>query len=578
MYIVRIDNKGAYSMRKRKLLVMLSLVGLLSSCGGDTPVEVDYIAQFKSMLENVQKYDGPLTISSRTYGTEGIQEYDYHSSSSYDSYGYRYYDNNEINNTKIVFVPESESKIGTTYYKGSNNSYKTTDVYSRSTKKASYYNKQHDLFTYLKLMDSMDLLKEYVEFYSWMYAMQMIQEAELVLDPISFSYNFSIVGNNLYQFSCTSSRWAYVTSKEEKPNCLYQGSLSVVYDKDFLYSISSTMVAEANYSDNTSSKYAYNQSYNYSFSFDEENYNSYKAELIAAELPSISPSANHVNIIAYGSALTTQTVDIGAQVNFESIESYIEERYQVNVEGFYYDKELTNQITSLVSDEADIKVYVKFTVNSGRYLFIRETTVEKVALPGDYMSPELYQKLYYDENYYRYVSIETPAYGEEIMLNLSNTENREKILSVSVDNEPYDTYKVSFASGDIHYYKKATRKYSNNDGSSENSAVPISVADSINTTSGIYLRTFGGNYCWFKVNTSEILKEDFALAFKNYSSEHLLTSSNISSLTELDKSGVEIVFNINGETVTSIPEGYSGDIYFRTYYEGPAKLHYLLIG
>ena len=569
---------GAYSMRKRKLLVMLSLVGLLSSCGGDRPVEVDYIAPFKSMLENIQKYDGPLTISSITYGAEGTQEVNYHSSSSYDSYGYRYYDNNETNNTKTVFVPESESKIGTTYYKGSNNSYKTTDVYSRRTKKASYYNKQHELFSYLKLMDSMDLLKEYEEYYSWMYSMSLIQGAELILEPISFAYNFSIVGNNLYQFSCTSSRWAYVTSKEEKPNCLYQGSLSIVYDKDFLYSISSTMAVEANYSDNTSFRYAYDQSYNYSFSFDEEGYNNLKAELLEAELPSISPSANYVNIMAYGSNLTSQTVAIGTQVNFESIESYIEERYQINVEGFYYDKELTNQITSLVSDEAEINVYVKFTVNSGHYLLRKETTVETVGLPGDYFSPELYQRLYYDENYYHYIGLETPAYEEEVMLNLSTTENKEKILSVSVDNEPYDTYKVSFSSGNIHYYKKATRKYSNNNGSSMKSAVPISVVDSINTTSGIYLRTFGGNYCWFKVNTSEILKPDFALAFKNYSSEHLLTSSNISSLTELDKSGVEIEFNINGETVTSIPEGYSGDIYFRTYYEGPAKLHYLLIG
>ena len=566
-------------MKSRRVLVFLSLLGLLTSCGcSDTPPEIDFITPFLSMKENVtSKYEGPLTITSRTSGVSGSETYDYHLKASYDGASYRYYNDSELNNATMLYVPDTDNpKMGMFYYK-STNTYKTQDTYSRQAKKNPYLNIQTELFNYLELVDSLDLLKEFEEYYSYMYSLSLIQGEELVFDPLTFTYSFVATGD-IYKFSCSISRWSYVTSKDVRPNCLYQSSISITYDKDYLYSLENMMSITANYDNGTSFTYTYNRSFSYSLEFDENGYNKFKSDFLEEEFPVGQSIYNTVSFSAYDSYMSIDTLSIGGQVDFTSKKAEIEERLQVTVEGFYLDKELTKEVTSLISDEYQIDLYMKLSVKSGYYLFVRESLTETVTLPGDYISPELYNKLYYEENLYRYVSLDTYLFGEEAEFNLSSTENSQKIVSVTVDNEAFDTSSISFSSGDIHYYKRVTRKYDYNKGYDIDTALPISVADSINTSNGIYLRNFSGSSCWYKVNTSEILKSNFELSFKDYSSEHLLTSSNISSLTELDKSGVTVTFNINGKTVTSIPEEYTGDIYFQTYYEGPSKLHYLLIG
>ena len=566
-------------MKTGKLLMLFSLVGLLATSCGDDP-QVDYITPLRSMRDNVlNKYEGPLTFNMRMYGSQNGETNEYNNSASYDSEGHRFYSVRGSEKSKTVFVPNENSKIGTRYVvKEEGNSYKCEDVYSSQAKKYTYQNCPSDLFSYLKLIDSIDLLKEYADYYSLMYLSMAITGPDLVIDPVVFSYSFSTLENNVYKFTCTSSRVAYVTKEEEKPNCRYQNMITITYDKEYLYSMSSNMSMLANYSDGTNLSYSEIQEVNFELSFATDRYNQKAYDMIAADLPAGMALYNTVTFVAHGCSLTTQTVGIGAQIDFASVKSEMESRLDADVEGFYLDEGLTQKVTSLISEEAQQYIYMKLNVKDDHYFLIKESYQKSTTLPGDYLSPELYEKLYSQENSYTYFGLETPAFNEEVILPFANIENSQKIIETTLDNEPYDTYKATFSSGTVHRFKKVTVSYNYNKGYSEKTAVPVSLANSIINSEGIYLRSFSGSYCWYKIHTSELKKANFSLEFKDYESDRLLTTSNISSLRELDKSGASIIFIINNQEVTSIPEGYEGDIYFQTYYEGPAVLHYLLIG
>ena len=566
-------------MKVKGILTLVGVVGLLSSCGcSDTP-QVDYLSKVRSMMNNIATYEGPLTINLLESGNEGSTDFNYAYDSSCDKETSRFYKVSESSHSKTVFVPEIEnSKIGMEYCKG-NYSYKKRSVYSRLAHKHSYDTEYGGFLSYLVLADSPSLLKEYEEYNSSMYIMMMAGTQDVEMDPLSFRYGFSTTSGK-YKFTCIVSRAGYAAPKGEHPSVTYESNVSIEFDEEYLYLIDSKMSLKTFTGEVESFSYNYNQLFTYSLSFDETKYNTYKAELLAEDLPSQSESKNVVNFIVQGCMLTNQYISIGSNVDFASIKSYVEEHYQVDVLGFYLDEELTQEVTSLVSDEYQKDLYIKVSVKDGYYVFITDTTSEVVALPGDLMSPELYNKLYYQENLYRYIGFHTYAFNEQIELPLRNVENKYKIMSVTLDGSPYDTYTASFASGNYHTYNHITRKYSSNDGSSFKSAVPVLEVNSINTSDGIYLRNFDNSAsCWYKINVKDIKKSNFQLEYKDYQINHLLTSNNISQLQELDKSDLSITFKDENEnTITSIPEGYEGDLYFQVSYDGSAKLHYVLIG
>ena len=74
-------------MNKKSLFAFPIIFGLfLSSCGSEdtaTPV-IDYLTPLQSMVDNIQKYDGPLTIDLHMSGSEGGQTATYRTISSYD--------------------------------------------------------------------------------------------------------------------------------------------------------------------------------------------------------------------------------------------------------------------------------------------------------------------------------------------------------------------------------------------------------------------------------------------------------------------------------------------------------------
>ena len=566
-------------MKAKGLLTLVGVVGLLSSCGCSDSPEVNYLSKVKSMMNNINTYEGPLTTSLIETGNEGSTEYNFAFYSSYDKETNRYYRYSDKSHSKTVFVPESEnSKIGMEYCK-SDSSYKKRRVYSQQAYKYPYRDNISDSLQYLKLVDTPSLLKEHEEYYSSMYLLSMAEAQEIVIDNMSLSYGFSTSNDN-YKFSCSTSRSAYIEPKRDHPAITYETSASIEFDEDYLYSIDYKLSIKAFNGEVETYSYNANQLYTFSPSFDETKYNTYKTELLAEDLPSQSENKNLVYFIANGSMLTNQYFPIGSNVDFASVKAQIEERHQVTVEGFYFDEELTQEVTSLVSDEDKLYLYMKVSVKDGYYLLITDTIDETVGLPGDMISPELYKKLYYEENLYHYVGFHTYAFNDTIELPLKNVENKYKIMSVTLDGSPYDTYTASFASGNYHTYSHTIRKYTSNGGSKFSGAVPVLEVNSINNSDGIYLRNFDNSAsCWYKINVKDIKKSNFQLEFKDYKIDHLLTTSNISQLVELDKSDLSITFQDENEnTITSIPEGYGGDLYFQVSYSGSEKLHYVLIG
>ncbi len=565
-------------MNKKSLFAFPIIVGLfLSSCGSEdtaTPV-IDYLTPLQSMVDNIQKYDGPLTIDLRMSGAEAGQEATYRTISSYDKETHRYYRNSGPSNGKSVFVPEENSKVGMEYFESDSSSYMQKKTYSTRSNSAPYMIDIGELLQYLLLADSPTLLKELEEFYSYAYTHDTLIEGggDVKVNPLTFTYGFAFLGNK-YQFSLSSSRTAETESKDAS----YKNSIKVIYDKDYLYSIDSRM-SVFTFEDGKSMGIEYNRLYEFTLAFDEEGYNDNVEELTSKELPLINPIYDNITYIASGAALYSEYFLPGSTATFEGAKTYLENNYKIEVKGFYLDEEFTQEVTSILSDEYQTNIYVKYEVLEGYTALIIDTKYETIALPGGYLPPELYMALYYDEYLYEYHSLRTVAFNESVKLPLTNINNNYKIKSVTLDDEAYDTYSVSFSSGKEHHYYHEARKYYQQTGEGYSYPIPIKEYDCINNKDGLYLRNFVGSAdTWYVVNTSEIVKEDFKLEFKDYSSEHLLTEDNISSLEELDKSGVSVIFRINDEEVTSIPEGYSGDILFRISYSGNTTLHYVLIG
>ena len=373
-----------------------------------------------------------------------------------------------------------------------------------------------------------------------------------------------------------------ITGKYGEENIDYTFALQydIVYSETFIDSISWSLTVDKG------NGYRYSDSFlNTMFKeFDEEMYNSLVSSIVPVAHQSGTNYSN-LNLVYGDMEIFSKSYLPTSAIDFNEIKNTLRDEYHLDIKGFYYDKELTIPVPegSTCCRSTNEKIYIDLAPVSGYTMIILESIVESVAPndPDSYLTPELIEMIYnspFDKVYYYKVV----ATNSDTDLQWSSILKNEYIyVDSTFDGVHYENKTVHLDDSPFHYFKISQKEVISHSGSSMKRAIDLNDVVVSNDNNGLLLTSFyvtsGETTHFYKIHTDDI-KKNLTLEYTDYQSDKLIHSSeDLASCTPLSKVDLSVTFYINEAEVTSIPEGYSGDIYIEVHYSGTDVFHYLLI-
>ena len=572
-------------MKMKKFIFVPLLCGLflLPNCGGGEEPVGDLTSMVLEAIDNSCAYSGPLTIKSTIIQSDGSVSASDLSIYAFDQENLRYYETRENPASSGAFVATEGTKGDYYYYRDGSESYISTESYSRRNR-YNYFGFFIDDTLHFKEVfnceDRIEMVKEISIYYSYMYFPSYKPDIDLskIESSATGYYCKSINYPGAYQYHVEAS----VKIEEEAE--FYQ-EYNYVFTKDYIVAMYGGNTVSVT---NGETKYTMTtyQKDEFSLTFDIERYNEVVADLTSKEITSRYTAGNYVNYYYKGSNLTQDSVNPNAVVDFNAAKNRLEDRHPITIKGMYFDEEFEHPVTdSYISEKYYDYVYLDLEVNEGFTILRSEKRYNRVTLPDDPISTKALEVMGgYESMHDLYYGFDVVPLNTSVTLPWSNIYNYHKINYVKLDGQDCTSLKATFTEGEEHVFSFSCDQFVMQGGNKISEARPLLEDGSFNTADGLVIRACGNTgsgYPYIKIDVKDIAKENFELKVKQYETDYLVTDGDLSSATEVsDTSNLECKFYLEGSDtpVTSIPEGYEGNLYIYLVYWGDYMFHYVLIG
>lgn len=261
---------------------------------------------------------------------------------------------------------------------------------------------------------------------------------------------------------------------------------------------------------------------------------------------------------------------------------------RVTLQGFYTDPDYQNEYVETASKIYEQRLYPKFEAKSGYatiYNVVNRVEKYSSAFFGDEGLFEFYKAVVgsVDETYYGFdVIANTSAYNPSV-----NFYKRDIVASMKLNGEPFADAKISVAqlqSASLHTIETEVYIYTGQEGTkSKPMLLPETCITNDSTTLVMMaaLRSYTNEEYYGKFSMSEVQNKGLDLSSaKMMRSNYLLNKTEAvpESATQLAvNTDYKLTFYISGNAVTSIPEGYTGDVVFELEMKNAGAFNYLVI-
>ena len=569
---------------KSFVIVTLFSLLLLGGCNKSSSTGYKkYVDALTSALETAKDYRGPMTVT----GAMRDQMGDFvESGTNVDTVDP---DTNRWCQTLSgwnydLMEPAEEEYLGH-LYNFNGESYKVRDVSTRTyTEKNSYCSTIHDDFNiYVPLHAYKEKQRNsLIDYIKFAYIPYFIEAVNYQVGKEDVDWKYLINHDHHYAFDLTYESKVTFSNDETYPYLNFLYTLRVEWDQNFVYKYAYA-IRGIKYTDKTTST-IYETSIDYTFNpeFDSETYNSVLDNIHNHDFTPTSADQNYIHFMARNCDMTIAYYYPNQVVDLNNIKEYMSNNRHLNVKGFYYDEDLTAQIDTLKSTKEVEYIYMDVEAEEGYVLYKTIRNSDKTIMNRDTMSEFLFDILFPNgrrETYYDLIAYEV---GYNKYLPWGSVPCNTKFISATYDGKPYYNETVEITNDkEMHVFEFTYARSLDWDGYDMNKPTPLDEICVANNDKGIILRSFAGagyGNPYYVINTKDIVKQNFALTFSDYTCDHFMIGDELNTATLGDKSGVNLEFYINGEKVTELPKNYEGDIVIKTTYDGDVTLHYLLIG
>lgn len=571
-------------MKMKKILFVPLLCGLflLPNCGGGEEPVGDLTSMALEAIDKSCAYSGPLTIKTTVIQSDGINSVTDVDTIAFDQENYRYYEvreNSGDSNVSAAFTASDGSKGKYYYYRDGDTPYISIESYSHRNR-VNYFGFFIDdtlhFKDFFKSENKEETTKEIATYYAYIYFPNYKPGLSLV--SASGYYSKSIDYPGAYEYRINA-----LVKKEGEAELTLE--YSHVFTSEYMIAYYGGYSVTVKDGETTSTMSMY-QKEEFNLSFDENKYNEVLTDLTSKEISYTYTSLNYVNYMYKGTNLTQDSVNPNAVVDFAAAKSRLEDRYQIKVKDMYFDEELQTPVTdNYISEKYYDYVYLDLEVNEGFTILRSEKRYNRVTLPDDPITTRALEVMNgYKAMHELYYGFDVVALNTTVTLPWNNIYNYHKINYVKLDGQDCNQLQATFTEGEEHVFSLSCDQFVMQGGDKMRYARPLLEDGSYNTENGLLIRACGNTgsgYPYIKIDVKDIAKENFELKVTQYQSDHLLNEANLSTATEVsDTSELECKFYLEGSDtpVTSIPEGYEGNLYIYLVYWGEYMFHYVLIG